>query len=623
MKNKAFKRTIALILALISLVSTIVVPINVSAANDYWIDVTSDVYLHSEPYKDSPKTDAVYVGETYRVIDECTNSFGNLWLKTELGYLYSGHTKKHTKHVAIMCGPGSTSYEFIDPDNHNKVVYSGDDICGCGAKCGEGTYTRKKENHFFENKTCVSCGYQAVYKTDDFSEPVYIQIVDNNTPIYAEPTRYSTRKGTLNNEDITKATAKVTNMYNNVWFAVDSGGYVYSDHIADHIHKGVKCGQGWYDYQQNNGESHLKLNNNGGEFCSCGFQVADNSVTHTIEEKHQFNNDLICEKCGYKSVVSTATTTTTTEAAKVATTAPAIDTSHFYVDTEIKTGCSSTSYERGELISSTIDKGNIKHHYIVDIYEKACASCGGLVSEGHKNNDNTSKYITEKTAVDHHFLTNDLGQEYCDICDFNVALFLAENEIMLLKVQIALSIVGQLPYLGEGADIIDGLIAFSHGDIADGLLSFSAAVPFSGNAPGTANIINKAIDYNKSSERLKELSKLANKTDIKMSDIFNSSDIYFSNFNNYKKVMGTAPEGFHIHHLVEQSQVNRAGFKAELVYSTANSIIIDAETHYKITRFYNSSFQGYASFRDYITTLPFEQQYQLGLQVLQTFDVIT
>ena len=137
MKNKAFKRTIALILVLISLFSTVYsTPIVVNAACDYWVDVTADVYLHSGPYTDSARTEAVYIGEAYRIIDECTNNYGNLWLKTDNGYLYSGHTKKHTKHVAIMCSPDTTSYEYIDKDNHNKVV-SSYDVCGCGAKCNE------------------------------------------------------------------------------------------------------------------------------------------------------------------------------------------------------------------------------------------------------------------------------------------------------------------------------------------------------------------------------------------------------------------------------------------------------------------------------------------------------
>lgn len=620
------KKFLAFFMACITIWCSLAIPIDVNAACDYYVDVTSEkVNIFTEPYKDSEKVKPVYEGDVLHIIDKHVNSYGNTWLYVDnVGWIYNEHTIPHKKHTPVMCGIGSTTYEFVDSENHNKVIYSGDDICACGARCGEGTYTRKKENHFFENKVCVSCGYQAVYQTETFSEPVYIVIVDNNTPIYAEPTRYSTRKGTLNNEDITKATAKVTNMYNNVWFAVDSGGYVYSDHIADHIHKGVKCGQGWYDYQQNNGETHLKLNNNGGEFCSCGFQVADNSVTHTIEEKHQFNNDLICEKCEYKSVVSIATTTTTTEVPET-TTSVSIDTSHFYVDSEIKTDCSSLSFERGELVSSTIDKGDLNHHYIIDTYEKVCASCGKSVSEGHKNNSNTSKYITEKTSVEHSFSTNDLEQEYCEVCEFNVEQFLAENEVMLLKVQTTLSIIGQFPYLGEPADLLDGLISFALGDVANGLLSLSAAIPYIGNFSGVKSIVNKVAVYNKSAERLKNLSRLANKTNIKMEDIFDSTDLYFSNFNKYKNVMGDAPKGYHLHHIVEQSQLkaSRAGFDAELIYSTANTIPIDIETHIKITTYYNSPFQGYASFRDYVTSLPFEQQYQIGLKVMQTYDVLT
>ncbi len=616
------KKLLAIVMTIVTLLGIIVIPNEARAFEEFLVEtVKDDVPLWSEPRKASTKVRVVEEkGTLFLVKAQVENEHNHTWFLLEnRNWVYSENVRRHD-HQSTMCGVPEKKYSCIDEKRHS-ISTTDFDLCDCGYRLNE-RYSNTSENHNFENGDgiCLDCGY---IFTRSFEDCDFFIRLGENCYTYSGPTKHSKKydKQLFKNEDL-RVIKKAKNEFNNEWFQLEKdGSWLFSGHVT-HIHQDVMSTPFPTDtkYDQKDGSVHIasKTYDN---LCNCNFKTG--SYTEVEEENHDFNTDLICEKCGYKSVVSTATTTTTTEAAEVTTTAPAIDTSHFYVDTEIKTGCSSTSYERGELISSTIDKGNMKHHYIVDIYEKTCASCGGLVSEGHKNNDNTSKHITEKTAVDHHFLTNDLGQEYCDICDFNVALFLAENEIMLLKVQIALSIVGQLPYLGEGADIIDGLIAFSHGDIADGLLSFSAAVPFSGNAPGTASIINKAIDYNKSSERLKGLSKLANKTDIKMSDIFDSSDIYFSNFNNYKKVMGTAPEGFHIHHLVEQSQVNRAGFKAELVYSTANSIIIDAETHYKITRFYNSSFQGYASFRDYITTLPFEQQYQLGLQVLQTFDVIT
>lgn len=620
MKNKAFKRTIALILALISLVSTIVVPINVSAANDYWIDVTSDVYLHSEPYKDSPKTDAVYVGETYRVIDECTNSFGNLWFKTELGYLYSGHTKKHTKHVAIMCGPGSTSYEFIDPDNHNKVVYSGDDICGCGAKCGEGTYTRKKENHFFENKVCVSCGYQAVYQTETFSEPVYIVIVDNNTPIYAEPTRYSLRKGTLNNEDTTKSTGKITNMYNNVWFALDSGGFVYSDHIADHIHKGVKSSAFPTNTTYNSiDENKHHIIKSYDKLCSCNFKVG--SYSEESDERHNFDSNNKCNDCTYQRPVSIMLPETTT------TTEPSTEPESKFTPQYANTVCIETATIKGEKIDSYTES-HLNSHSYVEVYEKLCPTCGISYSEGHNSfSTYESEYYVDSVTEDHFTDTNEFGESVCTICGFNVTRALLNKDDALMQIHLSLGTLGISPFVGQVFDAIDAALYLLEGEYAEAGLSAMSLVPYAGIGSGVSRVTNTASDYIRSIERRKDLSKLVDKGIGSIDDILIDGQKGYGSFASFKYHNGgRAGDGKAWHHIVEQVQgkASRSGFSSELINNPANLIPLTNEEHKLITRYYNSVYDAVSGMkvRDYMSSLSYEEQYEFGLKAMKNLGIL-
>ena len=53
----------------------------------------------------------------------------------------------------------------------------------------------------------------------------------------------------------------------------------------------------------------------------------------------------------------------------------------------------------------------------------------------------------------------------------------------------------------------------------------------------------------------------------------------YDSFGDLKKAIGSAGEGNHWHHIVEQSQIGKSGFSAQQIHNTSNIIAVDAATH--------------------------------------------
>ena len=99
----------------------------------------------------------------------------------------------------------------------------------------------------------------------------------------------------------------------------------------------------------------------------------------------------------------------------------------------------------------------------------------------------------------------------------------------------------------------------------------------------------------------------------------------FDSFRKLKKALGSAGEGRHWHHIVEQSQIKKSGFSANMIHNTDNIISVDAATHAKITGYYSSTqyrFTNGLSIRDWLTGQSFETQYEFGIKTLKDFGVI-
>ncbi|MBT8217951.1 MAG: hypothetical protein KJO17_13955, partial [Acidimicrobiia bacterium] len=74
------------------------------------------------------------------------------------------------------------------------------------------------------------------------------------------------------------------------------------------------------------------------------------------------------------------------------------------------------------------------------------------------------------------------------------------------------------------------------------------------------------------------------------------------------------------HHIVEQNAANTARFGSRAIQSVANVVPTPAHVHSVITSFYNSGpawvrAQGFSRFRDWLAAQPWEQHYQIGLQI--------
>lgn len=99
----------------------------------------------------------------------------------------------------------------------------------------------------------------------------------------------------------------------------------------------------------------------------------------------------------------------------------------------------------------------------------------------------------------------------------------------------------------------------------------------------------------------------------------------YNSFSELKKAVGTAGQGKHWHHIVEQSQIDKSGFSVQQIHNTSNVIAVDRATHAKITGYYNTKIFRYTnglSVRDWLAGQSYEYQYEFGINILKKFGVI-
>ena len=86
----------------------------------------------------------------------------------------------------------------------------------------------------------------------------------------------------------------------------------------------------------------------------------------------------------------------------------------------------------------------------------------------------------------------------------------------------------------------------------------------------------------------------------------------------YDKASDYIPDG-EWHHIVEQQTVEKGINAGTSVYNSQNTVAISKNLHYKISGYYKRIYKNGISFREYINTLPYEQQYTKGLEILKMF----
>ncbi len=97
----------------------------------------------------------------------------------------------------------------------------------------------------------------------------------------------------------------------------------------------------------------------------------------------------------------------------------------------------------------------------------------------------------------------------------------------------------------------------------------------------------------------------------------------YNTFNELKNALGDPGTDNAWHHIVEQSQIIKSGFSPQQIHSVENIIAIDQNIHAQISGFYSSiqPFTDGLLVRNWLAGQSFEDQYNFGIQVLQSFGV--
>ena len=96
----------------------------------------------------------------------------------------------------------------------------------------------------------------------------------------------------------------------------------------------------------------------------------------------------------------------------------------------------------------------------------------------------------------------------------------------------------------------------------------------------------------------------------------------FNSYDAFKKEYGKAkdyiPDG-EWHHIVEQQTVKNGINEAATIYNSQNTVAISKNLHHAVSKYYSTSYMNGMTYRQYINTLSYADQYANGLKVLQMF----
>lgn len=96
----------------------------------------------------------------------------------------------------------------------------------------------------------------------------------------------------------------------------------------------------------------------------------------------------------------------------------------------------------------------------------------------------------------------------------------------------------------------------------------------------------------------------------------------FDTYNGFKKEYGKASDYIkngEWHHIVEQQTVEKGINAGASVYNSQNTVAISKNLHIEISKYYSSRYGSFSSFRNYVNTLTYEDQFKKGLEVLKLF----
>ena len=207
--------------------------------------------------------------------------------------------------------------------------------------------------------------------------------------------------------------------------------------------------------------------------------------------------------------------------------------------------------------------------------------------------------------------------------------FFGNENTTLDRIQTELDVIGWIPGIGDVADGANGLISLYRKDYVSAGLDLVSMVPLIGDVIGKGGKIGKKIIQH--GDEVADIGKLLLKNSDEIASLSKgaikniSPNQGFDSFRKLKKTLGSAGEGKHWHHIVEQAQIKKSGFSPYQIHNTSNIIAVDAATHAKITGHYNTTtfdFTGGLSVRDWLAGQSYENQYKYGVDILKQFGVI-
>ncbi len=154
-----------------------------------------------------------------------------------------------------------------------------------------------------------------------------------------------------------------------------------------------------------------------------------------------------------------------------------------------------------------------------------------------------------------------------------------EASLNLAQMQTALSWAGFVPVLNTPAGLLNAGISLIQGNYGEASINALTAVPIVG-------MVGKV-------------------------------GVGFSSFPALKRVLGSAGEGRHWHHIVEQAQAGKFG--REAIHSKDNVISLNVDLHNKVSAYYSSKpfFTEGQRVRDWLRSQSFDEQKEFGLRTIE------
>ncbi len=196
---------------------------------NFGVIATQDTTIRKGFYDSTSVVRNVKKDEVFKVTQEITNKYGNLWYKVSDGYIYSGKVKDYTttkdaSYKVITKQDAVIRNGFYETASVSRNVKKGEVL-----KVSQ-EVINKYGNLWFK----VDGGYiysERVKENVKTVEACYNLVVTKDAPIrqgyyeIANVVRNVKKGATL------EANGQITNKYDNVWYKVD-GGYIYSGNVS-------------------------------------------------------------------------------------------------------------------------------------------------------------------------------------------------------------------------------------------------------------------------------------------------------------------------------------------------------------------------------------------------------